>query len=114
MVRRMERWVMGLLGVLLLSPAPFGCEEGNAQSNLIVASEVQSGGANSFAHRQWLDEIFYVIIPGKFFNGDKSNDVMARRYASNKERFGGGYWGGDLAGVIQKLDYLSDLGVTTL
>jgi alpha-amylase len=110
----MERCVMVLLGVLLLFPQPFGCREGNAQSNLNAASEVQSSRTNSFAPRLWLDEIFYVIILGKFFNGDKSNDVMAQRYASSKERLEGGYWGGDLAGVIQKLDYLSDLGVTTL
>jgi cyclomaltodextrinase len=114
MVRRMERRVMVLLGVLFLLCSPFGCSEGAAQTNLNSTSGLQSGPANSSAHRLWLDEIFYVIIPGKFFNGDKSNDVMVRRYAASKERLEGGYWGGDLAGVIQKLHYLSDLGVTTL
>src|ERR1035441_8584457 len=83
MVRRIKWCMMVLLGVLLLFPAPFGCGEGNAQSNRDVAPEVQSGRANLFAPRLWLDEIFYVIVPGKFFNGDKSNDVMARRYASS-------------------------------
>ena len=97
MIRPQARRMTVLLGVLLLMAAPFA-----------------HGDADSWAQRPWRDEVFYVIIPGKFFNGDKSNDVMARRYGSNKERYEGGYGGGDLAGVIQKLDYLSDLGVTTL
>jgi alpha-amylase len=87
-----------------LAPAPFGVGEANAQMNLDAASK----------DRSWQDEIFYVIIPGKFFNGDTNNDVMARRHASDRKNLEGGYWGGDLAGIIQKLDYLSDLGVTTL
>lgn len=75
--------------------------------------------ASSDPAREWEDEIFYVVLPSIFFNGDTSNDIMLQRYGPTTEFYqnsylGGGYWGGDLAGVIQKLDYISDLGITTL
>jgi glycosidase len=64
--------------------------------------------------RRWEDEIVYVVIIAKFFNGDPANDIMRQRFFQERERYQGGYWGGDLNGVIAKLDDLTDLGVTTL
>lgn len=66
------------------------------------------------ATRQWCDEIVYVVIVQKFFNGDQTNDVMLKRFGKERDRYEGGFWGGDLEGVIQKLGYLDSLGVTTL
>jgi glycosidase len=64
--------------------------------------------------RRWEDEIVYVVIIEKFFNGDATNDFMRERFFRERERYEGGYWGGDLKGVIAKLDDLADLGVTAL
>ncbi len=64
--------------------------------------------------RRWEDEIVYVIIIEKFFDGDPANDIMRGRFFKQRERYEGGLWGGDLKGVIGKLDDLRDLGVTTL
>ncbi len=64
--------------------------------------------------RHWEDEIVYVIITEKFANGDPSNDYMKQRDIKDRARYEGGFWGGDLKGVIDKLDDLADLGVTTL
>lgn len=64
--------------------------------------------------RLWRDEIIYVVIPQKFADGDPTNNIMAERFADRREELSGGLWGGDLAGVIDKLDYIADLGVTTL
>jgi Alpha amylase, catalytic domain len=64
--------------------------------------------------RSWEDEIVYVIVVSKFFDGDPTNNVMLRRFGKDRSRYEGGFWGGDLEGVIQKLDYLTSLGVTTL
>ena len=66
------------------------------------------------ALREWQDEVIYVVIVQKFFNGDPANDIMQKRFGKQRQRYEGGFWGGDLEGVIQKLDYLSSLGVTTL
>ena len=64
--------------------------------------------------RRWEDEIVYVVIIEKFFNGDPANDIIRERFLAARERYQGGYWGGDLDGVIAKLDDLTDLGITTL
>jgi alpha-amylase len=72
------------------------------------------GLPNGSEGRSWEDEIVYVIVVSKFFDGDPTNNVMLGRFGKNRSRFEGGFWGGDLEGVIQKLDYLTSLGVTTL
>jgi len=59
------------------------------------------------------DSVFYQIFPDRFANGDLSNDPP------NKQAWGSipdiaHFQGGDLAGIQQKLDYLSDLGITAL
>jgi glycosidase len=39
---------------------------------------------------------------------------MRDRFFKDRKRYEGGFWGGDLKGVIAKLDDLTDLGATTL
>ena len=78
------------------------------------AANLRAQETNAAMQREWRDEIVYVVIVQKFCNGDAANDVMLRRYWKDKARYEGGYWGGDLAGVIQKLDYIESLGVTAI
>lgn len=59
------------------------------------------------------DAVFYQIFPDRFYNGDPNNDPPGVR-AWGKPPTRGSFFGGDLVGIIQKLDYLSDLGITTL
>jgi cyclomaltodextrinase len=59
------------------------------------------------------DAVFYQIFPDRFRNGDPANDP------SNVHPWGAppasrAFFGGDLAGVIEKLPYLRDLGVNAL
>lgn len=59
-------------------------------------------------------DVIYLIVPDRFANGDTTNDSIAgMRDTLNR---GGPYGrhGGDLQGIIDKLDYLQDLGVTAL
>ncbi len=64
--------------------------------------------------RHWEDEIVYGIIIEKFADGDPSNNHMKARFSKDKAKFEGGFWGGDLKGVIDKLDAIVDLGVTAI
>ena len=64
--------------------------------------------------RGWEDEVVYVVIPAKFYDGDPSNNFMAARFGRERAKYQGGYWGGDLQGVTSKLDDLTDLGITTI
>lgn len=64
----------------------------------------------------WVNEtIWYQIFPERFCNGDPSNDPegtlpwRSRGSVTNAE-----FFGGDLQGIIDKLDYIKDLGVSGL
>ncbi|MGO3107891.1 MAG: alpha-amylase family glycosyl hydrolase, partial [Sphingobacterium sp.] len=60
-------------------------------------------------------DFIYLLMPDRFANGDTSNDIIQglSETALNRDSM---YYrhGGDLKGVISKLDYLQDLGVTAL
>ena len=57
----------------------------------------------------WNQAVLYFVFVDRFFNGDTSND---NPYGANWPT--GDYMGGDWQGVINKLDYLQDLGVDAL
>jgi len=56
----------------------------------------------------WRDEVIYQLVTDRFANGDLGND-----YRVDPNTLGH-YQGGDYRGVVDKLDYLQELGVTTL
>lgn len=86
----------------------------------------------------WAKEaIAYQIFPDRFYNGDKSNDnarttargyqpiqhrswdELPANYSKTPEKDGdtqdcNDFFGGDLAGITAKLDYLKELGVTAI
>lgn len=64
-------------------------------------------------HPQWVKEtVWYQIFPERFANGDPSNDPADVLPWASKEFPGRqDFYGGDLQGVIDHLDYLSDLGI---
>lgn len=59
-------------------------------------------------------DVIYLITPDRFVNGDPSNDVVKGMKEGINRSFPGGRHGGDLAGILSKLDYMENLGVTTL
>ncbi len=78
----------------------------------------------------WLHEaVFYQIFPDRFVNGDPANDPQPNEYeyrGQGPQTFPWGtlppddtpfplvFYGGDLQGIAQKLDYVEQLGVTAL
>ena len=72
--------------------------------------------------------VFYQIFVDRFCNGDPSNDVVNDEYIYVKQKVCqvrdwnslpmpmdvGRFYGGDLQGVMDKLDYLQDLGVDVI
>jgi glycosidase len=59
-------------------------------------------------------DVIYLITPDRFANGDTTNDNILGMLDSLKPADPYGRHGGDLQGIINKLDYLQDLGVTAL
>lgn len=85
--------------------------------------------APGFSTPDWAKgAVIYQIYTDRFYNGDPENDVETREYFyigdySSKVKDWNKYpaamgvrefYGGDLQGVIDKLDYLQDLGVEVL
>ena len=59
-------------------------------------------------------DAMYLIMPDRFANGNPENDSSAKMVEKADRTNPGGRHGGDLQGVINNLDYLEDLGITTL
>lgn len=64
------------------------------------------------------DENFYFVMADRFSNGDTSNDdgglgsdPMVSGFSPTKKGF---YNGGDLAGLLDKIDYIQGLGTTSI
>lgn len=58
----------------------------------------------------WRDEVIYQLLTDRFANGDVNNDFNVSQDESNLAR----YLGGDYQGVIDHVDYLEALGITTI
>lgn len=104
--------------------------------NLGVRGFRQTVHAPDFKVPEWAqDAVYYYIFPERFRNGDRSNDpkpVPSRdpskaiefhenwldqpwQPGDGSDLFGtNDFFGGDLAGIIEKLDYIASLGANTL
>ncbi|MEN9785018.1 MAG: hypothetical protein RLZZ299_282 [Pseudomonadota bacterium] len=58
----------------------------------------------------WRDEVIYQVLVDRFANGDVNNDLNVSHDPGELAR----YLGGDYQGILDHLDYLEQLGVTTL
>ena len=87
---------------------------------------------SGYRQPSWVkNAVFYQIFPDRFCNGNPANDVQDGEYTLNGHptlkikdwsspplHYGEGFcldfYGGDLEGVIEKIPYLKDLGVTAI
>ena len=59
-------------------------------------------------------DVMYLITPDRFANGDSTNDDIKSMYERPNREYNRGLHGGDIQGVINNLDYIEDLGFTTI
>lgn len=63
----------------------------------------------------WDEAVIYFAVTDRFFDGDASNNnAYGVGDYNTSDKGGSSYHGGDFAGLMQKLDYLQDLGVNTI
>jgi glycosidase len=78
----------------------------------------QTYDANAFRARLPQDEVVYFLLPDRFENGDPDNDRGGLKGDRLKTGFDpthkGFYHGGDLRGLISRLDYIQGLGATAI
>ncbi|PWW31104.1 glycosidase [Cytobacillus oceanisediminis] len=79
------------------------------EASIEVATRTFNGKKDDF---DWDEARIYFMLTDRFNNGDASNDDPngAKYDTSHLET----YHGGDFRGVIEKLDYLEDLGINTI
>jgi glycosidase len=99
---RKRRLMAGLAGALFMSGG----------------QAVAQGSENDYRARLPQDEVIYFLLPDRFANGDPDNDTggipggrLEHGFDPTHEGF---YHGGDLAGVIERLDYIQGLGATAI
>lgn len=64
---------------------------------------------------EFRQETIYFLIVDRFFDGDANNNPGPNPQLYDRDRtYWGKYWGGDLEGIVTKLDYLKNLGVTAI
>ncbi|AEX86165.1 glycosidase [Marinitoga piezophila KA3] len=83
----------------------------------------------NFEVPEWsIGAIYYQIFPDRFNNGDKTNDPVDGEYIYDGEKIRKKEWneyphptkghtefyGGDIQGIIDKLDYLKELGIEVI
>jgi cyclomaltodextrinase / maltogenic alpha-amylase / neopullulanase len=77
---------------------------------LTASSPVRAGG---FVPSWVKDAVFYQIFPERFANGDTTNDPPGVEPWGGAPR-GRNFFGGDLQGIIDHLDYIQDLGFNAI
>ena len=74
--------------------------------------------APAYLNRLPQDEVVYFVLPDRFKNGDISNDTGGMEGGRLDHGFDptskGFYHGGDLRGLIDRLDYIQGLGATAI
>jgi neopullulanase len=88
---------------------------GTSQTVSFPIDKKREGRGKTFAQGVRSEDFIYLLMPDRFSNGDESNDRVAgmRDQTLNRDSVYHRH-GGDLQGVINHLDYLQDLGVTTV
>ena len=65
----------------------------------------------------WDNASVYFVITDRFYNGNQTNDESYGREKAktkNSQDDCGKFYGGDIAGLTKKLDYLKDLGINAI
>ncbi|HTF97457.1 MAG TPA: alpha-amylase family glycosyl hydrolase [Cellvibrio sp.] len=70
-----------------------------------AASSISTIGNGDFRK-----ETIYFLLTARFYDGDPSNNY----YNRDRYKAGDPHWRGDFKGLIQKLDYIKDLGFTAI
>ncbi|MFO3667342.1 alpha-amylase family glycosyl hydrolase [Anaerococcus kampingiae] len=81
---------------------------------LILILAPKSFAEENKKNSDWDEEIIYMIMTDRFFDGDESNNNPANVEGSFDKEHLEAYHGGDFKGIIEKIPYLKDLGITTL
>lgn len=88
-------------------------EYGNKHQGAVEIT-VKARTGNSPLDFDWDEARIYFLLTDRFYNGDPSNDDPSHIPGSYDPAQPEAYHGGDIRGIIEKLDYLDELGINTI
>ncbi|RPH66576.1 MAG: alpha-amylase, partial [Myxococcaceae bacterium] len=101
-----RRWAWWLAGGLVA----LGCSSNDSPGS--PDSGQPDAGLLHVASPTWEEQVVYFVMIDRFANGNPSNDNQNRSEFDPTD--GDKYSGGDLQGIIDKLDYIQGLGATAV
>jgi len=108
-------WAFLTLATATAQPGSFDVVVANALGSATVSYTLSNlrGGADAPKGFSPAD-VMYLIMPDRFADGDTANDRIANFHDPDDRGAAHAYHGGDLRGIEDHLDYLQQLGVTTI
>lgn len=93
----------------------------NTVINIAEANQLALKNAGDLPHylnRNIQDEVFYFVMPDRFYNGNTDNDHGSKTVKISSGGFDkkdkGMYHGGDIQGLQAKLPYLKNMGISAI
>ena len=96
-------------------PGKFPIEIKKGKTLQSIIYELKERRAGSAERKSFTEaDAIYLLMPDRFANGNPSNDSIPGYHQGVHREIPGSRHGGDIEGVISKVPYLADLGITTL
>jgi len=96
-------------------PGKFNIFLNNGKKKQTIIYELKERRKDSSARKSFSEaDAFYLLMPDRFANGNPANDSIKGYHQGVNRDDPGARHGGDIEGVISKIPYLADLGITTL
>lgn len=81
-----------------------------AATSSSLSSSSAASSVTGVVNGDFRKETIYFLLTARFYDGDASNNY----YNRDRYKAGDPHWRGDFKGLIQKLDYIKDLGFTAI
>ncbi|WP_224249268.1 alpha-amylase family glycosyl hydrolase [Hyalangium gracile] len=101
-----------LLALLCAATTVLGCKSDSRPPIPPPTQPPQTPDKLHVPSPDWRDQIIYFVMTDRFANGDPSNDNQGAGEFNPAD--GAKYSGGDLKGLLERLDYIQGLGATTV
>jgi neopullulanase len=87
----------------------------NGKAKQTISYELKARREGSEARPSFTEaDAIYLLMPDRFVNGNPANDSIAGYHQGVNRKISGARHGGDIEGIISRIPYIADLGITTL
>ncbi len=99
----------------VVNPGVFNIQINKGRKKQFIGYELKARDNGSADRRGFNNsDVIYLIVPDRFANGNPSNDEIVGMIEGHNRKHNNGRHGGDLKGISDHVDYIRDMGFTTL